>query len=49
MTKGEYIKANINLSQFDNVIFIDDYQSSIASVQALFPEIKCYLFKRIIN
>ena len=49
MTKGEYIKANIELTNYDNIIFIDDYPSYIESVKNLFPEIKCYLFKRIIN
>ena len=47
ITKGEYIKQNINIEEWDEVIFIDDYLSYIQSVKTLFPQIKCYNF--IIN
>lgn len=44
ITKGEYIKDNIDLSQFENIIFIDDYESYILSVKEYFDNITCYKF-----
>ncbi len=44
ISKGEYIQKNIDISQFDDVIFIDDYVSYIKSVVDIFPQITCYQF-----
>jgi hypothetical protein len=44
ITKGEYIKNNININEWDEIIFIDDYVSFIKSVSELFPQIICYNF-----
>lgn len=42
--KGEYIKNNIDLSKYDEVIFIDDRDSFLANVKYHHPQIKCYKF-----
>lgn len=44
ISKGEYIKKNIDLSNWENIIFIDDYDSYIKSVMDLHPQIVCYKF-----
>lgn len=44
MNKGEYIKKYINLSDWDNVIFIDDYDKYIKEVKDIHPQIICYKF-----
>ena len=44
ITKGEYIKRHIDLSGWEHVIFIDDYESFIKSVKDLHPQIVCYKF-----
>lgn len=44
ISKGEYIKQNINLDKWEEVIFIDDYPSYIETVYNLYPQIKCYNF-----
>jgi hypothetical protein len=49
ISKGDYIKLYIDLSDWDNVIFIDDYVSFIKSVLDLHPEIKCYKFEAAVN
>ncbi len=46
ISKGEYIKSNIKLDDYQRVIFIDDYPSYIQSVIELNPQIECYLFKK---
>jgi|LakMenEpi03Aug12_release.lakeMendotaPanAssembly.Ray.scaffolds.fasta_scaffold308437_2 hypothetical protein len=45
ITKGEYIKRYIDLSGWENVIFIDDYDSFINNVKVLHPQIVCYKFE----
>ena len=51
ITKGEYIKKYIDLSEWKNVIFIDDCISNIQSVLDLeldldlHPQIVCYKFE----
>jgi hypothetical protein len=45
VSKGEYIKNNINLSEYEHVIFIDDYESYIKTVYDLFPQTICYKFE----
>jgi FMN phosphatase YigB (HAD superfamily) len=42
--KGEYIKKYINLSRYDDIIFIDDNPECIQSVLENNPQIRCYLF-----
>ena len=44
MSKGEYIKNNIPLELWEQVIFIDDMDSSIESVLQLDCNIQCYKF-----
>ncbi len=44
ITKGEYIKKNINITKYNKVIFIDDYECYIKTVQDLLPQIICYKF-----
>jgi hypothetical protein len=44
ITKGEYIKKYINVNEWDEIIFVDDYLSYIKSVSDLFPQIICYNF-----
>lgn len=46
ISKGEYIKKNININDFNDIIFIDDYESYIKSVTNIFNDkIRCYRFK----
>ena len=45
ITKGEYIKNNIQIDKYSEVIFIDDYDTYIKSVLDIFPEIICYKFE----
>ncbi len=45
ITKGEYIKRYINLTGWENVVFIDDYESFIKTVTELHPQIVCYKFE----
>lgn len=45
ISKGEYIKKNINLEGYDEIIFIDDYESYIKHVKDIFPHINCYKFE----
>ena len=47
ISKGEYINANIDLKDYDEIIFIDDYETYIKSVKDIFPNIICYKFQVI--
>lgn len=47
ITKGEYIRARINLSGYNNLYFIDDLKDNIVSVYHFFPQTNLYLFRRI--
>jgi hypothetical protein len=52
ITKGDYIKKYIDLSRYDDIIFIDDNPDYINSVLIHNPTIRCYLFdhsRRILN
>lgn len=49
ITKGEYIKTYIDISDWKNIIFIDDYDSYIKSVKDIYPEISCYKFIKYQN
>jgi hypothetical protein len=52
ITKGDYIKKYIDLSRYNDIIFIDDNPEYINSVLIHIPTIRCYLFdysKRMIN
>ncbi len=42
--KGEYIKKNIDLSGYGEVIFIDDRESFLMNVKTHHPQITCYKF-----
>jgi hypothetical protein len=44
ISKGEYIKLFIDISNASDVIFIDDYDEYIQSVLDICPDIKCYKF-----
>lgn len=44
ISKGEYIKKNIDITKYNEVIFIDDYLEYIQTVLNIFPTIKCYIF-----
>ena len=45
MTKGEYLKKTNLTDGYEDISFIDDYPSFIASVNYFFPNIHCYLFR----
>ena len=47
ISKGEYIKEHIDLNGYDEIIFIDDYESYIKNVKDIFPNISCYKFEQI--
>lgn len=42
--KGEYIKKNINTDNYTEIIFIDDLDDFIRSVQTHLPQSQCYKF-----
>jgi len=44
ISKGEYIKKNIDLSVWTYVIFIDNDEINIKTVTSLCPQIDCYQF-----
>lgn len=45
ITKGEYIKKTNLIDGYEHISFIDDFPSFLASVQDIFPQINCYLFR----
>ncbi len=45
MTKGEYLKKTNLTDGYEDISFIDDYPSFLASVHHFFPNIHCYLFR----
>lgn len=47
ISKGVYIKYNLDLKHYDEIIFIDDQDENLQSVNELNPNIICYKF--IIN
>jgi len=52
ITKGDYIKKYIDLSRYDDIVFIDDNPDYIHSVLINIPTIRCYLFdhsRRLLN
>jgi hypothetical protein len=44
MLKGDYIIGNMDLSGYEDIIFIDDNESQLNSVKSLFPHIRCFKF-----
>jgi hypothetical protein len=44
ITKGDYIKKHILISEWSEVIFIDDILFNIQTVNAIVPQIKCFQF-----
>ena len=50
INKGEYLLTNaINLDNYEEIIFIDDNDRCLESVNRLFPNIKCYKFMRCLE
>lgn len=49
ISKAEYIKKYIDLTQFDNIYFIDDQVNNVKNVKITFPNFNCYLFKYTTN
>lgn len=47
--KGEYIKQNINLLDYENIVFIDDDYGHLENVRKEMPYIACYKFIHIVN
>lgn len=45
ISKGEYIKKNINTSNYNQIIFIDDYEPYIKTVNDILPNVICYKFE----
>lgn len=45
ITKGDYIKKNNLLDNYDHHIFIDDYPYFLESALKIYPDMNCYLFK----
>jgi len=45
ITKGNYIKNNIDTNEYENTIFIDDYESYISTVNEHDKNIICYKFE----
>jgi hypothetical protein len=44
ISKGEYIRNNLDLTQWQDIVFIDDYASYLQSVKDLFPHVRCFQF-----
>ena len=44
ISKGDYIKKNINLEGCKEIIFIDDLDYNLKNVKKILPQIKCYKF-----
>ena len=44
ISKGDYIKKNINLEGREEIIFIDDQDYNLDNVKNILPQIKCYKF-----
>jgi len=45
ISKGQFIKDNINIDDFDHVIFIDDLESNLESVHETFIDTNITLYK----
>ncbi len=43
--KGQFILSNINFSDYSNIIFIDDNETQLSSVNECFPQAQCYKFE----
>jgi len=44
ITKGEYILKHIDMTRYDEVVFVDNDADFIKSVETVCPHIKCYQF-----
>ena len=44
ISKGEYIKLNIDISRWGEIIFIDDLDFNLKSVFETIEDVKCYKF-----
>ena len=49
ITKGDFIKQNIDTSLWKDIIFIDDFIFNLDSVSHIFPKSKCYKFEIILK
>lgn len=45
ISKGDYIKKNIKLDGYNEIIFIDDCELYIKSVKDILPHVNCYKFE----
>jgi hypothetical protein len=45
ISEGEYIKTYIDLTEYNDIFFIDNYEYNIKTVKDIFPTIKCYKFE----
>lgn len=45
ISKGEYIKNNLKLESYSDIIFIDDYECYIQKVIEFVPQSRCYKFE----
>ncbi len=43
--KGQFIQLNIDSSPYSNIIFIDDNETQLSSVNECFPQAQCYKFE----
>jgi hypothetical protein len=49
ISKGDYIRIHIDISEYDDIYFIDDLKDNIISVYYCYPEVNLYLFSREIS
>lgn len=45
MNKGTYIVKNLDLTQYGEVVFVDDLEMQLSSVKFMCPEVRLYQFK----
>lgn len=45
ISKGEYIKNNLKLDFYSDIIFIDDYECYIQTVKEFISHYRCYKFE----
>lgn len=43
--KGQFIQSKIDFSPYSNIIFIDDNETQLSSVNQCFPQAQCYKFE----
>jgi len=45
ISKGDYIKLNIDVTEWNEIIFIDDLDINLLTVSNKLPNVKCYKFE----